>query len=43
MIQLQQDKLMATGCLLTSIQLNYLLTNDEVEAGLNADSEELGK
>jgi hypothetical protein len=43
MIQIQQNQLAATGVLLTSIQLNYLLTNDEAEIGLSSTADDLGK
>jgi hypothetical protein len=29
--------------LLTQIQMNYLLSNDEAESGVNPNSEDLGK
>ena len=43
MIQLQQNRLQAANCLLTQIQMNYLLSNDEAECGVNPNSEDLGK
>jgi len=43
MIQLAQNKLSATNLLLTNIQMNYLLANDEAESGLSPNSEDLGK
>lgn len=42
MIQLQQNRLTATNLLLTTIQMNFLLCNDEAENGLS-NSEDKGK
>jgi len=41
MIQLQQNKLAATSLLLTNIQMNHLLSNEEAECGINPNSEDL--
>ena len=43
MVQLQQNRLAAANFLMTQIQMNYLLSNDEAEAGLNSKAEDLGK
>ena len=43
MIQLQQNRLCSANILLTNIQMNYLLSNDEAECGVNPNSEDLGK
>lgn len=43
MIQLQQNRLCSANVLLTNIQMNYLLSNEEAECGVNPNSEDLGK
>ena len=43
LIQGQQTRLLATNNLLTPIQINSLLTNEEAELGLTSISEDLGK
>ena len=43
MVQAQQTQLTATSILLTNIRMNALLTNDEAEAGVSSQSEDLGK
>lgn len=43
MMQASQQKLTATNLLMTQIRMNYLLLNEEVELGLNPNSEDLGK
>jgi len=43
MIQVAQHRLVSANMLLTQIQMNYLLSNDEAESGVNPKSEDLGK
>jgi len=39
--QTAQTNLMATNLLLQNIRMNWLLTNEEAELGINANSEDL--
>jgi len=41
MAQAQQNNLMATNMLMMNIQFNHLLENDEAEAGVSSNSEDL--
>ena len=43
MVQAQQNNLVATNMLMMNIQFNHLLENDEAEAGVSSNSEDLGK
>jgi len=43
MIQIAQTRLQATNLLLASVQMNYVLSNEEAECGVNPNSEDLGK
>ncbi len=40
MVQASHQKMMATNILLTQIQINFLLLNEEAEIGLAANSED---
>jgi len=39
--QMAQCRLMATNILMTNIQMNQILGNDEAESGINPNSEDL--
>ena len=43
MIQVAQQRIVSTNLLMTQIQMNNLLSNDEAETGVNPNSEDLGK
>ena len=43
MMQASQTRLTAANMLMTQIQMNYLLLNEEAELGINPNSEDLGK
>jgi len=41
--QMAQCRLMATNILMTNIQMNDVFGNEETEAGVNPNSEDIGK
>jgi hypothetical protein len=43
MIQAAQQNLTAANMMMLNIQMNYLLLNDQTEAEVNPNSEDLGK